>query len=1074
MKQRKILLRVLLIALSLPLTGYSARVDQTWGNWTIRYYDDENPGDGVTIAGYATHTNETFSGILQIPDTIGGYPVTGIIRLFDSDYSNIDASDVSTVAFTGTSYLKKIGERAFADCANLHTLYLPDSLEEINPEAFSNCTNLKTLNLPGALQAIDRNAFQGSSITNLVLPETVNYVGAGAFDDCTALQRVEIRTPEFPDDPLPTWSDNYMVPVFANCSNLTEVVFADTVKVIPAGALYGCSRVTNIVISDSVTRIDESAFRNCSSLESIRIPDSVTSLGKQAFLSCSNLTEVALSTNLTEISYGAFSASGLIEISIPENITHLDDYAFSGCGELRFVRVPASVETMDQGAFLNCRKLRAVVFEGDYPGAKEYVNYPAAHFPNAENLVLYYFEGASFPSPSWNWYGGTSSLLYSIPTRMLTEQDRQILDWLQWRVESYDEITITNCSTAAYGDLTIPDVIYGFPVTALDNASFEDCVGLTRVGIPSDVFYIGNAAFSGCSNLVESVIPEGIQLIGENTFLFCTSLTNANLPDSIISIGNFAFRGCEALPSISIPDGVKTIGTWAFMGDGSLTEMNLPSSLTSIGYSAFRSCTNLTSIVFPAGVSSIEGYAFTACHNLTSAIFDGDAPSTFGSGVFDSCAENFTIYFYEGATGFTTPTWYGYPCEMLTRDLLTWRIVNEEAWVIDCETTASGGLIIPAMHDGYPVTTVSTQAFYLCTSLKNVAIPDSVTNIQKNAFSYCNSLTNMVISDHVTHLGIGAFSDCGRLTDVTIGQGIQAIAASTFEDCADLASIILPEGLTSIGNDAFKGCEALTNAIIPSTVRTIGRDAFNACKSLKSVVIPEGITTIEDRTFYQCFALESVEMPDSLTTIGQKVFQSCSHLYTVYIPEHVTLIEDYAFYGAVTNATFSGNAPELGFWSLGITGSILTENLYVYFYEGATGFTTPTWEGYNCAMLAAKSPYEAWAEEAFGNKSNYTPAQRQPEADPDGDGCSNEGEFIAGTQPDNGNSIFRVTNMVRTANGIELYWPPVSGRVYSVEWTDSLTHQFQTLNEFDALIKSPCTVSNAPAQGYYRIRVEME
>ncbi len=81
---------------------------------------------------------------------------------------------------------------------------------------------------------------------------------------------------------------------------------------------------------------------------------------------------------------------------------------------------------------------------------------------------------------------------------------------------------------------------------------------------------------------------------------------------------------------------------------------------------AFYHCSGFTgSLTIPGNVTEIGDYAFECCTQITSCVFEGDAPLTFGTAVFDDCAEGFTIYYLSGAQGFTSPTWNGYPCHPL-------------------------------------------------------------------------------------------------------------------------------------------------------------------------------------------------------------------------------------------------------------------------------------------------------------------------------------------------------------------------------------------------------------------------
>ena len=96
-----------------------------------------------------------------------------------------------------------------------------------------------------------------------------------------------------------------------------------------------------------------------------------------------------------------------------------------------------------------------------------------------------------------------------------------------------------------------------------------------------------------------------------------------------------------------------------------VSAMDIPATIngkpvTGIGYTAFGDCSGLTSVTIPNSVTRIGDYAFEECSGLTRAEFLGNAP-TMGSGVFDSTGNGFTVYYRSGQTGFTSPTWNGYP-----------------------------------------------------------------------------------------------------------------------------------------------------------------------------------------------------------------------------------------------------------------------------------------------------------------------------------------------------------------------------------------------------------------------------
>ena len=104
-----------------------------------------------------------------------------------------------------------------------------------------------------------------------------------------------------------------------------------------------------------------------------------------------------------------------------------------------------------------------------------------------------------------------------------------------------------------------------------------------------------------------------------------------------------------------------SIGYAAFNGCSGLTSVTIPSSVTSIGEGAFFYCWGLTTVTIPSSVTSIGGEAFGECADLTSAFFQGNAPSDFGEAVFELTAADFSIYYPSTASGWSTPTWNGYP-----------------------------------------------------------------------------------------------------------------------------------------------------------------------------------------------------------------------------------------------------------------------------------------------------------------------------------------------------------------------------------------------------------------------------
>ena len=145
-------------------------------------------------------------------------------------------------------------------------------------------------------------------------------------------------------------------------------------------------------------------------------------------------------------------------------------------------------------------------------------------------------------------------------------------------------------------------------------------------------------------------------------------------------------------------------------------------------------------------------------------------------------------------------------------------------------------VVIPKKSpDRERVTSIIADAFYGCTSLTSITIPDSVTRIGGHAFDGCIGLTSITIPDSVTRIEGGAFFDCTSLTSVTIPNSVRSIELQVFANCTGLTSITIPTGAKSIGLEAFYNCTGLTSITIPDSVTSIFRGAFVGCTALTDV-----------------------------------------------------------------------------------------------------------------------------------------------------------------------------------------------------------------------------------------------
>ena len=452
--------------------------------------------------------------------------------------------------------------------------------------------------------------------------------------------------------------------------------------------------------------------------------------------------------------------------------------------------------------------------------------------------------------------------------------------------------------------------------------------------------------------------------------------------------------------------------------------------------------------------------------------------------------------------------------------------------ITDCDTGASGTLIIPETIEGKPVTSIGVDAFFECEFLTSITIPEGVTSIGDWAFDECTRLNSITIGNGVTSIGDWAFYCCEDLTSIIIPDSVTSIGEGAFSRCSALTTIevgagnvnytdvdgvlfntdktllhtypadktganyTIPDSVTSIGTSAFRECTRLTNITIPDSVTSIGYAAFRYCTNLNSITIPEGVTSIGNWAFDDCYALRTVTIPDSVTSIGDGAFDECNRLNSITIGNGVTSIGDWAFYccNDLNSITIPDSVTSIGEKAFEFCINLTS----ITIPEGVTSIKEKTfldcWSLTNIIFLgnAPRIGFQAFHQVPANAKvyiyegaSGFSPedgkfagfsvvVRKNPFAgDTDKDGWKDETEVLFGSSPDDAKSVpaFELKLNVLEGDQLELLFPGGKGTRYVVQTSDDMK-TWVTLTKL--IIGQGNTISErlsiSGGLGFYRIQ----
>ena len=221
---------------------------------------------------------------------------------------------------------------------------------------------------------------------------------------------------------------------------------------------------------------------------------------------------------------------------------------------------------------------------------------------------------------------------------------------------------------------------------------------------------------------------------------------------------------------------------------------------------------------------------------------------------------------------------------------------------VNKETIGNGefyGRKIRVLELGGKVRRIEDGAFYNCSRLKEVTIPEGVESVGRFVFQDCLSIRRFRIPSTLTDMAEDSFfigSD-GKLEEFVVDPGNSSLCAVDgvlfskdmrtliqYPQCKSGDSYVVPDTVEDIAPDAFAYCTGLKSIVLPEGLRTIGSGAFEWCEALMSIRVPQTVDGIPMYAFFCCYSLEDVVLPDRLDYLGAESFANCVKLKEFVFP----------------------------------------------------------------------------------------------------------------------------------------------------------------------------------------------
>lgn len=220
--------------------------------------------------------------------------IEGAETYFAMNSSGKDGVFANCVQLTDVKFMAETaqyGKNLFYGCTALTSVQLPSKATTLGESMFAECTALTSITLPETLTALPGYIFQNcTGLTSVTIPKSVTTLGYSVFRG-SGIKEIEIPAGI---EAIPNWT-------FMDCANLTKVVFHEGLTSIGVHSFENCTALEKVELPEGLTKLD--GFTGCTNLKEITLPGTLESISSDAFNDCTALKSLVIPSSVTSVKF---------------------------------------------------------------------------------------------------------------------------------------------------------------------------------------------------------------------------------------------------------------------------------------------------------------------------------------------------------------------------------------------------------------------------------------------------------------------------------------------------------------------------------------------------------------------------------------------------------------------------------------------------------------------------------------------------------------------------------------------------------------------------------------------------